>query len=375
MNTKIKISKIKNHFFLKIKNDDEDEQIHKNTKNNLKNYKSKIKEYNFYAINEFKICKIIKKIPYYFNSYLIVEDYDFIDVRQLNDRIIEKLNIDIKDESVKTKDEQKMKEYILFKYRNENILYFNDFLFDFYKPKKLIFYLINTFKYLLQNLIQLNENDICFFNLSFENIAFKIECREKPLFKDFELSLQISKTNHEYISNIIKKTYDFSLKPLEVHILFYLITKNITTISYSFIEEICEIYIKNLHILNFFSEKYKENYKVACVQCLKKYINCPRKEIIEDIIKKINKWDIYSLSHLFLHIFVNLSKSFSLSGTFINKFSIELSKNIHPDFSNRSSLEDLLQKFNELLSNEKDWSFVNKIEDSKIVQLFEVLSE
>ena len=84
-----------------------------------------------YASFIIKICKIIKKIPYYFNNYLIVEDYDFIDVRQLNNNIIEKLNIDIKDLDVdvdETTSEKKIKEYLLFKYRNENILYLGSIL-------------------------------------------------------------------------------------------------------------------------------------------------------------------------------------------------------------------------------------------------------
>jgi len=361
MNTNIEISKIKKHFFLEINNKNDETKPNLQTKSKIK-----IKNKNFLSINEINISNIIEKIPYYYNNYIIIEDYDFINIGQLNDKIIEKLNMD--QINVNNK-------YLLINYRSKNIIYFNDFLFAFEKPKKLIFYLINIFPTLLKNLIQLQKNNICFFNLSYNNIVFTEDCRENPLLQDFQFSLQISKLNEEYIKNITSSLNDFTLKPIEIHILFYLIKEDIKTISYSFIEEICEVYIKNLNILFFFSESFKEKYKLACVQVLQKYINKSKKDIINDIIKKNDKWDIYSLSHLFLYIFGNIIQCFSLKGTFINKFVLELSKNIHPDSSKRSNLEDLLNNFNILLESEKDWSFVNNIEGSKIMKLFEVLSE
>lgn len=358
MNTNIEISKIMKHFFLEIKND--------NDKNdNDKKYKLYIKNKSFCSINEINICEIIKTIPYYFNNYLIVEDYDFIGVRQLNNQIIEKLNLNEKNIDNK---------YLLLKYRNKNTIFFNDFIFNFKKPKKLIFYLINIFSTLLQRLIELNDKDICFFNLSYKNILFKNDCREKLILSDFHLSLEISKLTNTYMMHIINSLDDFSLKPLEIYVLFYIIKKDIQTISYAFIEEVCEIYIKNLNILKFFSENYKENYKLSCIEILKKYINKDKREIIRDIISKNQKWDIFSLSQLFLFIFGNISIAFSLKGTFINKLLIDLSKNIHPDSSKRNSLEDALDNFNKLLNTEKDWSFVNNLEDNNINKLFNVLS-
>jgi len=361
MNTNIEISKIKTHVLLEINN-----EPYKNDSKIKKERETKIKNKNFLSVNEVNISNIINKIPYYYNNYIIIEDFDFINIGQLNDKTIEKLNMN------KINIDKK---YLLINYRNKNIIYFNDFLFSFEKPKKLIFYLINVFPILLQNLIKLQKNSICFFNLSYDNIVFAEDCRENPLLQDFQLSLQISKLNEEYIKNIINSLNDYTLKPIEIHILFYLIKKDIKTISSSFIEEICEVYMKNLNILFFFSDCFKEKYKLACVQVLQKYINKSKKDIINDIIKKNDKWDIYSLSHLFLYIFGNIIKCFSLKGTFINKFVLELSKNIHPDSSKRSNLEDLLNNFNTLLESEKDWSFVNNVEDSKIIHLFEILSQ
>lgn len=360
MNTNIEISTLINHFLLHYKKDTQ--IVDKNTQ---KKYKTKIINQCFYSINEANISEIIKEIPYYSKTYLIIEDYDFIDIRQLNDTVLEKLNL-------KTNDIK----YLLFKYKNIDCLSFNNFLFHIAShPKILILYLIDIFSYLLHGLIQLNEHNICFFNLSYKNIVFDLNCREKPLLEDFKYSLQLAKLNVSYISNIIKNITDYTLKPFEVHVLFYLIKNDINTISYSFIEQISEIYIKKINIMQFFSESYKEKYKIACVQSLEKYMNKPKNDIILDILEQNDKWDVYSISHLFLHIFGTISRFFSLKNTFINKIIFELTKNIHPDPSKRSDLSSLLENFQNLLDGEKDWSFVNYMESNKMQQFFDILYE
>ena len=360
MITNIEISTLLNHFL-----SDNGKDAQNIDKNAQKKYKTKIINHCFYSVNEANISEIIKEIPYYSKTYLIIENYDFVDIRQLNDTILEKLNFAIKD--VK---------YLLFKYKNVKCLPFNDFLFQIAThPKTLIFYLIDIFSSLLQGLIQLNDHNVCFFNLSYKNIVFDLNCREKPLLEDFKYSLQVSKLSVSYISNIINSLADYRLKPFEVHVLFYLIKNNINTISYAFIEQICEIYIENLNILEFFSESYKEKYKLACVESLKKYVNKPKNDIILDILGENDKWDVYSISHLFLHIFGTISQFFSLKNTFINKITIELAKNIHPDPSKRSDLSTLLENFQNLLDGEKDWAFVNHMNTSKIKQFFDILYE
>lgn len=337
---------LKTHFF------------HRKNDKNCKNckVKTKIVNYCFYSINEVNISKKIEKIPYYSNYYSILKDYDFINISTIHEKVLEK--VPLLDET---------KKYLLLTYKH-HLLTFEDFLTDFEEPKILIFYIISTFSYLLQSLVQLENQGLIFFQLSPKNIVFLERCRENPLLYDFQLSLQVSKLNEEYITNIIKKTTDYSLKPLEVHVLFYLIENNLNTMSYSFIEEIVEVFIKNLSILSFFSQSYRENYQKSCIQSLKKYINKPKREIILDILTNYDKWDVYSMSILYLNIFATISKTFSLKDTFINKISLELSKNIHPDPSKRENLDELIENYEKLLNC--DWSFVNSLESAKMDELW-----
>jgi len=350
----INLSDLKRHFLCKSTQENQENQENKKKK-------TKIVNYCFYTINEANISKKIKKIPYFLNYYSIVEDYDFINISTIKEKVLEK--VVLLDES---------KKYLLFTY-SPFFFTFNDFLLQIEEPKILILNVITSFSYLLQSLIQLQEQNICFFQLSHKNIVFTKEMRENPLLHNFQLSLQVSKLNVEYITNIIKKTNDYGLKPLEVHVLFYLIENDMTTISYSFIEEIVEVFMQNLSILSFFSQGYRENFKNACILSLKKYMNVCKIDIILDILNYYDKWDVYSMSILYLHIFASVSKVFSLKQTFISKISIELAKNLHPEPSKRSNLIELQESYNKLLNSETNWSFVNELDVMKMEKLMDVL--
>lgn len=354
MDTNIEITNINKHIYML-----DSKKRPKIIINHKKN--TKIVNYDFYSINEAKISEKIKKISYYLNHFIIVEDYDFVNIGQLNDTFIEKLELTTE------------KKYLIFTYKNDVLVDFGDFLFTLLEPRPFIHHIIESFSYLLNSLIQLNDIGICFFNLSPQNIVFNTNCGEKPQLMDFQLSLITSNLNEDYISKIIKKHNDYTHKPLEVHVLFYLIQNNMSTISYSFIEEICGVFIQNLTVLELFSEKYRESYKLTAIESLKKYINTPKNDIILDILSKYETWDVYSLSVLYLYIFGHVSKFFSLKTTFISKIAMELSKNIHPDPAKRNSLKNLLDNYNNLLSSEKNWDFVAKMESNMMPQLFDTL--
>jgi hypothetical protein len=352
MNTNIDITNINCHFLPTF-----------DEKREARKYNTNLAKYCFYSKNEADISDKIKQIQYYSNNFFVAETYDFVNIGQLNEQVVEKLQL--------TNDVR----YLLFKYKNEHLVDFDDFLFNIVDPKRFIFSSITSFSYILASLRALNENDVCFFNLSPQNIAFNLDCGENPIIRNFQTSLYISRLNVEYITNIIKAQYDYTHKPLEVHVLFYIIQNNLSTISYSFIEEICEEFAKNLQFLNLFSEKFGTSYKDACVASLKKYINKTQSEIIMDILEHSDKWDVYSLSVLYLHIFGNISRVFSLQTNFITKFTTELSKNTHPNPEKRSSLDELFANYTRLLGDETDWSFVSKLPREKMPQLFAILGE
>ena len=97
--------------------------------------------------------------------------------------------------------------------------------------------------------------------------------------------------------------------------------------------------------------------------------------IIDDILERNDKWDVYGISMVFLQIFGSISRIFSLKSTFISKITLELSRNLHPDSHKRMSLEDTLDIFNTLLHEQHDWLFINNLDNSKLEQLLDEFSK
>ncbi len=328
------------------------------------NYKrTKIVNHSHFSINEASICHKISKIPYYSIFFSILEDYEVLNISQMTDHIIEKLN---PDENIK---------YYLFSYSDKDSIDLSDYLYNANHIKKFILDMINHFQHLLYSLHLLNENDICFFDISPKNIIFLNNNRENPVLSDFKFSLQLNRLDYTYISHILHKLDDYTYQPFEVHLLFYFIKHNMVTISYSFIEEFCEEFVDSLSIMRLFSEQYKKSYKEQCIEMMRRYINVPRKQIIDDILERNNKWDVYGISMIYLHIFGCISRIFSLKGTFISKIVVELIKNLHPNSDKRMSLEETLIMFDKYLNEQTEWKFVENLDNKKLAHLFDELEK
>jgi hypothetical protein len=122
---------------------------------------TKITVYDFFSINEIKIGEILTKIPYYINYYDIFVDYDFLDIGKIGEKVIENVDLDTK---------YKGEKYIVFNYNDEKRIGFREFLFNLsFGKKQFIFNILNTYSILLDSLSKLNDNDVCFFELSSES--------------------------------------------------------------------------------------------------------------------------------------------------------------------------------------------------------------
>jgi len=353
-----------------------------NTNTNTK-YKKKIKKIDFFLQNEINISEILKKIPYYKINFNLLENYNYIKITSINNKLIyqndtiqtKNFEKEENEENKENKENEENKEnkekYILCEYNRCKSIDFATFIFNLPNPKLFIFHILDSYKHLLDILTKINENNVCFFNLSSINIHFHDNYR--PFIKNFEKSIIIKETNIyfiDYITNIIENTSDFINKPLEAHVLFYLIKNDEITLSYTLIETICDNYVKQLNILDFFHEIDKNIYKKMCIESLMNYINKPKNSIIIDILKNVNTWDNYSLSILYLHLFCNIIQNFSLKDTFINKLPNILFKNIYPNPLKRETLKNTQKNYDKVFDDFYNWNFVNNISCDKMEQMY-----
>lgn len=324
-----------------------------------------IVRHSFLSSNEANICHKIHKIPYYNCFFSILEDFEVLNVA------------DIQDESNEFKQLDLTKDYYLFKYNDKDAIDFTDFLYsNITSIKQLILYSIDTFQHLSRGLSILHKNNIRFFNVNPRNIVFLNDAREKPLWNNFKNSIQIAKLSADYIIQIVKTIKDFTYMPFEIHILYYIIRNpSMLTFDQEFIMNFCNEYMENMHILRLFSPVFKENYRKLCVQMVKTYLNTETKYIIQDIVERNSQCDVFGMSLIYIHIFGCIINVYSLKDTFMNKILPKLLVNLHPDSTKRYSLDETIALFKKYLDDCDSWEYVNNLDKYKITELFEEFSK
>jgi len=341
--------------------------IHLNSKINRTKTDNHVKTnvcclYDFFCLNNIKICEKIKEIYNLSNKYYIINDYTLITIGEITEKIY----------SYNADNLNNANKYVLLEYNTVKHLDFNNFLFNLPNPKLFIFHVLDSYNFLLNSLLNLEHISVCFFNLSTKNIIF--DKNYKPILQNFGTSLLLEKCSDiNYFIKIIEKIEDYTYKPIEIHVVFYLIKNNENSLSFAAIDSICNNFVKNMSVLSLFSQQYKENYYKSSVDYLKKYINKTKVEIITEIIKHSSTWDNYELSTLYLHIIGNIIRVFSLKGNLLTKLINVLSKNISPNPINRESLFNSIEKINSLYCEFTDWEYINSIPKEKINKLYENL--
>jgi hypothetical protein len=159
----------------------------------------------------------------------------------------------------------------------------------------------------------------------------------------------------------IQKLQNFSLQPLEVHVLYFLWKNELSTLSYTQLEEICSQYVKSMPIFTLFSDSDREKYKDRCIETLKQYVNRPQKEIIEQLIHFSPTWDNFALSVLYLYVVEKVIRRFSLKNTFFNGWFFLLINELDPDPHKRGSIKQTMEHFEHLYEEYPCWSFVKSL--------------
>ena len=321
------------------------------------NHTTTVKLFDFLTENELRISEYVNTIPYNQLYYHCICEHEFIKIGQLRENALEDVYVEID------------KKYLLCKYIRYKGVDFDDFMFCLPTPKLVIFHALDSYSHLLVSLHKLNQIGVCYYNFSPDKLSF--DEYYKPKLRSFERSIAINDVNETFLTNLIANTSDFTHKPLEVHVLFYLSRTN--TLNESLIETICDKFIDNMGVLRLFSQSYKDLHKNECISFLTSYIGKPRSVIIADMLKYIETWDNYSLSLLYLHLIGNITSVFSLKGTIMSKLIALLTKNISPNPEKREKISNTKLYYERLYYDFKDWSFVDEIPINKIDKLHEML--
>lgn len=273
-------------------------------------YISQIKKRND---NEIKIHKSIKTIPYHklhFHTFFSCEP---MNVGIMEEKYLQKQKVETQSS------------FVLFKY---NKLIFDSF--DSYTTNKTNKFISNLFIHLLKSIKLLLRNEIVHFNLSTQNIVI---VDEMPLITDF--------SNAQQCNNLFtKETETYTI--LELFTIHYLRTNELTSISISNIYDLLNDYKKH-NLLVDMNEG---------ILFLKRFINKPLKQIIEELSKFYYTWDNYSISDIFLSLLQSkYGIHYNTQNQFVLKWVDLLKTNMNANPLNRYTVESTINKIEELVFN------------------------
>ena len=328
------------------------------SKNKIKkdtNIVTKIKPHIFFTRNEININNSLHLLEHKTNRYITITKATKLSINEVNDDIINKTEI------------SKGNEYILLKYEEnegENIEGITRFLYN-KGEKEYIYGVIESYFYIIKTFYQLQKEGIIYYNFSSEKMKFKDIYNPHCLLYDFESSLIERKlklnenenenenennTNKneiiEYFHNFILKQQNFTFKPFEVHVLFYLYKMEEQYLSKYKITQIIDKYVENMgSILKGQTEKLINQ---ECHQYMEQFINKNREEIMIQLIMCYKTWDNYSVSILYLHLVENIIQGYKIQMRFMSKFQDILNQNLSPNPNQRMTIEETINKFNDL---------------------------
>ena len=374
-----------------LKNVINDKNENKNieNKNNNKNNRELFVTKDVFVENEIYISSQIKQMINYYKYFYIINKVEKINYMSIeNKNVYENANDDDDNENINNSEYELNIKYrkkinsndVLIKYINVPIINFKDYLKQNHSNKRFLFHaIINTYDRLLKSINMLNENNIFYNYLNAYNILINTS-NDLPLLSNFSFSISIDKNNNKNnnnknnnnknnnknddIYNYFKKIifhYDptYTSRPIELHVVSFMVHYNKSSLSHSNINEIINDLINNNTILDNFSENIKQKYYNDGLIYLNTFLNKSIHEVIDAILIYFKTWDNHSLSIVYLEMFINIYKSLKANKSvddikfiyFTNNFMKLLLKNISFNPAYRFTLRKTKHDYNILLNN------------------------
>jgi len=300
----------------------------------------KIVQNDFYIQNELTNQQKLIKIQNKNDHFYLCENTSQLHITQINDE-----DVKIKNKITKTDNT------FLLEFDDRKLIYFKNYLKTLNSSTQYLLIIINSYKHLLNSIHILVTNHIFHNHINFDSIF--VDKFEHILLSNFSFSIDYLHTDiQQYIKHFIK-AYDPSYLewPVEFHILSYLLTNKLKSLSSNNIELVISEYISNNNILNTFGPALVSLYKDESIKYFRKYINQTYDYILTDILQYAHTWDNYALSILYLRILIGIYRSICVKNKFIILFMKLLVNNIHLNPLNRYSVNMTINKFDILLDN------------------------
>ena len=300
---------------------------------------NKIVSLDFFIKNELTNMKKIEQIKDYKKYYYICENSSELLLTELDENV----------NYLKSNKNTILDNSILFKYEDTELIYLKNYLkASLSRPKIYILNLINSFQQLLKSICLLNDNQLVHNFINFETVV--INNIDNTLLTNFAFSLDVS-LETEFKQFFIEYDPSYIEWPPELHILSFLQTNKMNSLSSYNIENIINNLVDNHHILKTFDNKINTTYKFEAIDYFKKYVNCSYDDILKDILQFYKTWDNYALSIMYLRLLIDLHRKIQKKNKFIILFMKLLVCNINLNPISRFNVSTTLYKFDQILES------------------------
>ena len=211
---------------------------------------NKIVENNFYLQNELtnqqKLIQIKDRNKYFY----LCENISQLQITQINE-----------DDTKIQHKTSKTDNTCLLQFQDRKIIYFKNYLKALSSSKKYLLTIINSYKHLLNSIHMLVSHNIFHNHINFDYIF--IDKSEHVLLSNFSFSINYLHADiQQYIKHFIIAYEPTYLEwPIEIHLLSYLQTNKLNSLSSYNIESIITEYIQHNNILNTFGPSVVSSYK------------------------------------------------------------------------------------------------------------------
>jgi len=300
----------------------------------------KIINYDFFTNNELtNIAKIIT-IPTYKSMYYVCEQNDSLKIAEYKD----------KSYYLTSGKEIGSDNTVLLKYEDKNLISLKKYLKALSSPRIYIFTIIEFYRHLLHSIRLLNMQKIAHNHICIDSIYVD---NHSPIITGFSFSLDLSCFNNSSYIYQFFEVYDPSYieRPFELHLLSYLLTNKLNSLSKQNIETVIKDILQNHGLLHTFGETIVNDFTKDAMHYFTKYINKNYEYIIDDILTYSNTWDNYALSIVFLRILIYLHKCMKKQNKFIILFMKLLVSNISLNPLERLSFDKTTIKFETIIDS------------------------
>ena len=301
----------------------------------MKTEKQMLLERNPQLLNYIKVSEKINTIPYSRYRYDYILSSSPVNLGQVEDKVIDVVESD----SVRVND------YLLCTIGQRSTTSLFNFFNNFKRTKIIVYHLIESFSDILDIMLLLNKANICWFDFTPDSIGFGNG--SKPVLRYFDNSILLDNNFSITLKEILKNVDidDFTYKPIEVHLLYYLLMNKEPVVT----AEAVEIVKTN------FATKRRLDVTKLCY--IDKYVGYSTDEVIADM--KPNTWDSYIFCSMYIDLLRQIDNQMFLKNEIVTNFIIELSKCNEIEPEKRSSLSDLKECCYEVKKNCKKWGFVD----------------